>query len=91
MCIKNKLRMVPGEESRGSSGRGGGMGAMMLANLQGLTRSRPDLLRQGVDTFPTVHLKYSGRCFVAGSGSVGTGFGLIFDFSSVPPNCHDSC
>jgi hypothetical protein len=35
-----------GEESRGSSGRG--MGAMMLANLHGLTRSRPDLLRQGV-------------------------------------------
>jgi hypothetical protein len=32
-----------GEESRGSSGRG--MGAMMLANLHGLTRSRPDLLR----------------------------------------------
>jgi hypothetical protein len=34
-----------GEESRGSSGRG--MGAMMLANLHGLTRSRPDLLRHG--------------------------------------------
>jgi hypothetical protein len=39
-------RIGVGEESRGSSGRG--MGAMMLANLHGLTRSRPDLLRQGV-------------------------------------------
>jgi len=37
-----------GDESRNSSGRGHGsgrgVGAMMLANLQGLTRSRPDLL-----------------------------------------------
>jgi len=31
-----------GDESRHSSGRG--MGAMMLANLHGLTRSRPDIL-----------------------------------------------
>ena len=35
-----------GDESRQSSGRG--VGAMMLANLQGLTRSRPDILSDSV-------------------------------------------
>ncbi|XP_023341720.1 tyrosine-protein phosphatase non-receptor type 21 [Eurytemora carolleeae] len=35
-------KSADGDESRNSSGRG--MGAMMLANLHGLTRSRPDLL-----------------------------------------------
>ena len=35
-----------GDESRQSSGRG--VGAMMLANLHGLTRSRPDILSDSV-------------------------------------------
>jgi len=39
-----------GEESRNSSGRGGGGMSGMLANLHGLTRSRPDLL---VEALPT--------------------------------------
>ena len=42
-----------GDESRHSSGRGRGVGAMgaMLANLHGLARSRPDILA-GADTEP---------------------------------------
>ena len=42
-----------GDESRQSSGRGRGVGAMgaMLANLHGLARSRPDILA-GADTEP---------------------------------------